>query len=79
MAQNALEMAETRLLDRSVIRGQGGVPDDSHAIQSIDMALNDLSRNDIAGAEQATRNALPQGRHGIAAGNWNPAAASSGA
>jgi hypothetical protein len=79
MAQNALEMAETRLLDRSVIRGQGSIPDNSHAIQSIDVALNDLARHDIAGAEQATRNAMPRIWQGTDQGNWNPAAASSGA
>ncbi len=77
LAQNALEMAETRLLDRSVIRGMGGVPDDSHAVQAITAALNDLSRHDIQGAETQTRDAMPHNWHGGVPAQWNPAGAPS--
>ena len=58
LAQNALEMAETRILDRSVPQGQGGVPDQVPAIRHIDHALRALARNDIATATQATQRAL---------------------
>ena len=78
LAQNALEMAETRLLDRSVIQGQGSIPDDSHAVQCINTALNDLSRHDIQGAEMQTHNAMPRiWNRGATQGQWNPAGASS--
>jgi hypothetical protein len=77
LAQNALEMAETRLLDRSVIQGQGGIPDNSHAIRCITSALNDLSRGDIRGAEMQTRDAMPHLWQGGIPSQFNPAGASS--
>ena len=38
-AQQALEMAETRALDRSVVQGQGSTPSNSHLVAQIDAAL----------------------------------------
>jgi hypothetical protein len=72
LAQNALEMAETRLLDRAVPRGQGDVPDRGRSIHAIDIALRDLARNDIVGAERATHGALTDTRQAMnMPGAWN--------
>jgi hypothetical protein len=45
-AQQALEMAETRLLDRSVVQGQGGTPSDSPKVAEIREALKALGNGD---------------------------------
>lgn len=89
LAQNSLEMAETRLLNGSVIRNPKAPPTNSRAIRCIDTALNDLSRHDLQGAEQQTRSAMPRiwqdnadgGRNGgnLNGGNWNGANANRGA
>jgi hypothetical protein len=42
-AQQSLEMAETRALDRSVVKGQANVPDDSQVITRIRDARHALS------------------------------------
>ncbi len=42
LAQQSLEMAETRALDRSVAQGQGGTPSDSHVVAQIRDALQAL-------------------------------------
>lgn len=39
-AQQALEMAETRTLDRSVVQGQGSTPSNSHLVAQIGAALH---------------------------------------
>lgn len=57
-AQQALEMAETRLLDRSVPQGTVGDPDRGAPIRAIRVALRDLGRNDLAAAQQHTGDAL---------------------
>jgi hypothetical protein len=58
LAQNALEMAETRMLDRSVPQGQGDVADHSAAIRSVDSALQALAGNNTQAAEQDALRAL---------------------
>jgi len=45
-AQEALEMAQTRLLDRSVPLGQTGVPSADPAVQQISAALQALAAGD---------------------------------
>ena len=57
-AQQGLEMAETRLLDRSVPQGDGAVPDAARPIEAIRTALRDLGQNNLAAAQQHTRDAL---------------------
>jgi hypothetical protein len=64
-AQQALEMAQTRLLDRSVPLGQTGVPSDNPAVQQISRALQALAAGDRAGcmsAIQATQATLQVSR-----------------
>lgn len=48
-AQQALEMAETRLLDRSVPLGQTQTPSEDPAIHQISQALRALAAGDRAG------------------------------
>lgn len=57
-AQQALEMAETRLLDRTVPATQGDQPDSDPAISHISNALMDLSQSNISAAQQETSSAL---------------------
>ncbi len=57
-AQQALEMAETRLLDRSVPQADGPTADTARPIAAIETALRDLGRNDLAAAQQHTGEAL---------------------
>jgi hypothetical protein len=47
-AQEALEMAETRMLDRSVALGQTNNPSDNPTVQQISQALQALAANDRA-------------------------------
>jgi hypothetical protein len=47
-AQQALEMAQTRLLDRSVPYGQTNSPSDNPAVQQISQALKALAAGDRA-------------------------------
>jgi hypothetical protein len=59
-AQQALEMAQTRLLDRSVPQGQTDNPSDHPAVTQIRQALSALAAHDRAGAMQAIDAAIPQ-------------------
>ena len=45
-ARSALEMAQTRLLDRSVNAGKASVPDHNLAVKQISEAINALAVND---------------------------------
>ena len=62
-AQQALEMAETRLLDRSTPVDRAGVPDDGPVIQQVSAARQALGHNDLAGARQAVQAALSHDPH----------------
>ncbi len=57
-AQQSLEMAETRLLDRSVPAKTASSADMARPIEAIDAALRDLGRNDIPSAQQHIGDAL---------------------
>lgn len=57
-AQEALERAETRLLDRSAPAGAANAPDQGPAIQHINDALHALAGRNYAAAEQATNQAM---------------------
>jgi hypothetical protein len=57
-AQQELEMAETRVLDRSVAAGQAGTPSDSTLVSRIHEARENLGRGDSAGAMQMIDRAL---------------------
>ena len=57
-AQQGLEMAETRLLDRSVPQVDGAAPDTARPVEAIRTALRDLGHNNLAAAQQHTREAL---------------------
>lgn len=59
-AQQAIEMAETRLLDRSVIAGQTNVPTDNPMVASLEQARQALGRHDWAGANRHLNDALSQ-------------------
>jgi hypothetical protein len=58
LAQQSLEMAETRLLDRSTLPSEASVPDQNPEIHSVSMALSALGHRDVAGARQAIQMAL---------------------
>ncbi len=60
VAQQALEMAETRLLDRSTPVSEANVPDQAPEIRHVTQARQALARNDIAGAAAAIDAALAQ-------------------
>ena len=62
-AQQALEMAETRLLDRSTPVGQAGQPSQSPEIMQVNQARQALGAGDIAGARSAIRTALASAPH----------------
>ncbi len=57
-AQQSLEMAETRLLDRSTPVGTGDRPDQNPRVLAVSQALHALARNDIGGAEAAIHEAM---------------------
>lgn len=59
-AQQALEMAQTRLLDRSVPQGQTEDPSASPAVTQIDQALHALAAGQRGQAMQLIDAALPQ-------------------
>lgn len=59
-AQQALEMAQTRLLDRSVPALQTDRPSESPAVQSIRLALQALASGDRSSASQLTGQAIQQ-------------------
>ncbi len=58
-AQQSLEMAQTRLLDRSVPLGQTNNPDDNPAVAQISQALKALAAGDRAQADQLIQSAIP--------------------
>jgi hypothetical protein len=57
-AQQALEMAETRLLDRSTPVNAAGQPDENPMVASVAAARQALGHNDMAGAKAAIKTAL---------------------
>jgi hypothetical protein len=59
-AQEALERAETRLLDRSTPQGMTGTPSANPAAQTISQARAALGRNDVAGAQSLITKAMSQ-------------------
>jgi hypothetical protein len=58
-AQQALEMAQTRLLDTSVPLNQTSTPIQGPAIDAISRALQALGAHDRAGAMQSIDQAIP--------------------
>ncbi len=56
--ENALEMAQTRMLDRSVPLGQTGNPSDNPTITQITLARQALAANDRATSLQAIQAAI---------------------
>ena len=58
-AQQALEMAQTRMLDRSVMQGQTGNPSDNPAVMQISQALTALAAKDRGQAMQLIESAIP--------------------
>ena len=65
-AQQAMEMAQTRMLDRSVPLGQTNVPSDNPTVGQISMALQSLGAHDRAATmrniEAAIASAKAQGQ-----------------
>jgi hypothetical protein len=57
-AQESLEMAETRALDRSVVQGLGSMPSDSKLVAQIHSALEALGTGNTARAIQIIDQAL---------------------
>ncbi len=62
-AQQALEMAETRLLDRSTPVGESNQPDQGPLVQQVSQARQALGHGDIAGARSAIQMALSHDPH----------------
>jgi hypothetical protein len=58
-AQQALEEAQTRLLDRSVAYGQTRNPSDNPAVHQITLALHALAAGDTARCMQLIQSATP--------------------
>lgn len=58
-AQQSLEMAQTRLLDRSVPMGQTSNTDDNPAVVQITQALKALAAGDRAQTDQLIQSAMP--------------------
>jgi hypothetical protein len=58
-AQQALEQAQTRLLDRSVPYGQTNNPSDNPAVAQITRALNALAAGDRGQCMQLIQSAIP--------------------
>jgi hypothetical protein len=57
-AQQALEMAQTRMLDRSVPLGQTNVPSDNPTVTQISQALRDLGTGNRAATMKSIETAL---------------------
>ena len=57
-AQQALEMAETRMLDRSVALGQTNNPSDNPTVRQISQALQALAAHDRATCMQWIQTAI---------------------
>jgi len=60
MAQQAIEMAETRLLDRSVLATAVNTPADNPAITALEAARHDLAKHDWTGANRHLSEAIIQ-------------------
>lgn len=60
-AQQALEMAETRMLTRSIPVSAAGQPARDPRIQAVSQALQALGRHDLAGAQNAIAAAMQGG------------------
>ena len=58
-AQQSLEMAQTRLLDRSVPMGQTNNPSDNPAVTQVSQALRALAAGDRAQTMQMIQAAIP--------------------
>jgi hypothetical protein len=58
-AQQSLEMAQTRLLDRSVVMGQTNNPSDNPAVSQISQALKALAHGDRAQTMQLIQSTIP--------------------
>ncbi len=58
-AQQSLEMAQTRLLDRSVAHGQTDNPSDNPAVTQISQALKALAAGDRAQTMQLIQSTIP--------------------
>ena len=58
-AQQSLEMAQTRMLDRTVPQGQTNNPSDNPAVTQISQALQALAAHDRAQAMQLIQSAIP--------------------
>jgi hypothetical protein len=61
-AQEALERAETAMLQRSVPADQAGAPDQAPDVIQVDAARSALARGDNAGAQAAVAQAMTAGR-----------------
>jgi hypothetical protein len=57
-AQEALEMAQTRIMDRSVALGHTNNPSDNPTVVLISRALQALSAHDLEACVQLIRNAI---------------------
>jgi hypothetical protein len=72
-AQQALEMAETRLLDRSTPVGSANQPDDNQRVEAVASARKALASGDTHGAEKAIQTAMAGGGEGMGQGGGNGA------
>jgi len=70
-AQQALEMAETRLLDRSTPVGSANQPDDNQRVEAVASARKALASGDTHGAEKAIQTAMAGGGDGMGQGSMN--------
>jgi hypothetical protein len=72
-AQEALERAETRILDRSVPATMASQPDNGQAVDLIRQALMALAQNDLQGAngyvQQALQGLPPEGQSSAMSGH----------
>ncbi len=77
-AQEALEEAETRLLDRATAPSAANMPDNGPRIDAIRKALDSLASHDRAGAMQGIQMAMSHGgggMNGMSGGGMAPAGA----
>ncbi len=61
-AQEALERAETAMLQRSVPADQASTPDQAPDVKQVESARDDLARRDVNGAKQAISAAMTAGQ-----------------
>jgi len=59
-AQQAIEMAETRTLDRSVVATEVGTPDQNPRIMALEAARQDLAKHNWSGADRHLSEAMMQ-------------------